>query len=75
VRYPSVAAVRRAFAADFRQAGVSALGALLPPSYAESCARKHPEMLRRVDELERALEGIPPLPWLADHYLLELVRR
>jgi SAM-dependent methyltransferase len=75
VRYPSIGAVRRAFSASFRQVDVSALGALLPPTYAESCARRHPELVARVDEVEQALEWVPPLPSLADHYLLELVRR
>jgi SAM-dependent methyltransferase len=75
VRYPTIGDVRRAFATSFRQAGVTALGALLPPSYAESCARRYPELVDRVDQLEQSLEWMPPLPWLADHYLIELVRR
>jgi SAM-dependent methyltransferase len=75
VRYPSIGTVRRAFATGFRQTGVSALGALLPPSYAESCARRYPELVGQVDEIEQALEWVPPLPWLADHYLMELARR
>jgi SAM-dependent methyltransferase len=75
VRYPTIGSVRRAFAASFRQVGVSGLGVLLPPTYAESCARRWPELVARVDEVEQALEWAPPLPWLADHFLLELVRR
>jgi hypothetical protein len=28
-----------------------------------------------MDSLERRFESVPPLPWLADHYLIELERR
>ena len=75
VRYPSLRAVRRAFRPEFRFAGARAVGALLPPSYAEGWARRHPALLRRLDAWERRLEAVPPLPWLADHVLVELVRR
>jgi len=53
---------------------VAALGALLPPSYAESWAGRHPRLIARLDLWERRLETVPPLPWLADHYLMELER-
>lgn len=74
VRYPSIRATRRAFAPAFRVRRVAALGALLPPTYAEEWARRHPALVRRLDTWERRLETVPPLPWLADHYLLEMVR-
>jgi SAM-dependent methyltransferase len=75
IRYPSVWAVRRAFAAAFRTRRVSAVGALVPPSYTESWAARHPRLLARLNDWERRLETLPPLPWLADHYLMELERR
>lgn len=74
VRYPSIRATRRAFAPAFRVRRVAALGALLPPTYAEEWARRHPALVRRLDTWERRLETVPPLPWLADHYLLEMER-
>lgn len=74
VRYPTPGAVRRAFAPAFSARGVTAVGALLPPTYAEGWAARHPRLLARLDRWERRLESLPPLPWLADHYLLELVR-
>ena len=74
VRYPTPGAVRRAFAPGFSARGVTAVGALLPPTYAEAWAGRHPRVLARLDRWERRLESLPPLPWLADHYLLELVR-
>jgi SAM-dependent methyltransferase len=75
IRYPTMGAVKRAFAPHFQPRRSVAVGALLPPSYAEPWARKHPRFLARLDRWERRFETVPPLPWLADHYLLELERR
>ena len=75
VRYPTISAVRRAFAPGFESAGVRALGVLLPPSYAEAWALRNPRLVGRLAALEQRLEAVPPFPWLADHYLLEMVRR
>lgn len=74
IRYPSIRALRRAFASGFRMRRVAALGALLPPPYTESWAARHPGMVDRLDRWERRLETLPPFPWLADHYLMELER-
>ena len=73
VRYPSIGEVRRAFAPRFVQR-VAAIGALVPPTYAEAWAARHPRLLAALDRWERRAETIPPLPWLADHYLIELER-
>lgn len=75
VRYPSIRSLRRAFDPRFRLLRVGAIGALLPPSYAEPWAVKHPRTVAWLDRWERRLENRPPLPWLADHYLAELERR
>lgn len=74
IHYPTVGALRRAFAPAFRLRRVSAVGALLPPSYAEGWARRHPRALALLAACERRIEVLPPLPWLADHYLVELER-
>jgi SAM-dependent methyltransferase len=74
IRYPSIGAVQRAVAPWFRLRRASAIGALLPPPYAEDWAARHPRLLDWLDRCERCLERFPPLPWLADHYLLELER-
>lgn len=75
VRYPTIRRLRSSFAPAFRMRRVAALGALLPPPYAESWAARHPRLIDRLDRWERRLETLPPLPWLADHYLMELERR
>jgi SAM-dependent methyltransferase len=74
IRYPSIGSVRRALSPDFRVLRVSAIGAVLPPPYTGARAERYPRLLERLDAWERRLETVPPLPWLADHYLLELER-
>jgi len=75
VRYPTPAALRRAFAPAFRPLRLSAVGALLPPTEWEPWAARHPRLLAALARWERRLETVPLLPWLSDHYLLELERR
>lgn len=75
IRYPSIRAMKRALEPEFKARRTAAIGALLPPSYAEPWAARHPRLLERLDRWERRWETLPPLPWLADHYLLELERR
>ena len=75
IRYPGIGAARRAFAPWFRPLRVSAVGALVPPPYAEAWARRHGRTVARLDHWERRMEHRFPLPWLADHYVLELERR
>lgn len=75
VRYPTAGRTRRLFGAGFRPLRTAALGALLPPPYAEEWARRRRGWVLRLDRWERRLETVFPLPALADHYLLELERR
>ncbi len=74
VRYPSIRALRRAFQPAFQLSRVAAIGTLVPPSYSEPWARKHPRAIAWLDHWERRLETVPPMPWLADHYLAEFER-
>jgi len=74
VRYPSIGRMRRAFAPHFVQRRVSAIGALVPPTFAEPWAGRHPRLLAALDRVERRAEAAWPLPWLADHVLIELER-
>lgn len=75
IRYHSIGQTRRAFAPHFVQRRVAAIGALAPPPFAEEWARSHPKWLAALDRCERRLETLWPLPWLADHYLIELERQ
>ncbi|MCY2990271.1 MAG: class I SAM-dependent methyltransferase [Planctomycetota bacterium] len=74
IHYPSIRRLRREFGPWFHARRTSALGALLPPPFMESWAGAHPQLLAHLEHWERRLERLPPLPWLADHYLLELER-
>lgn len=74
IRYPSVRAVRQHFALGFRFLRASAVGALLPPSYAESWAYKHPRFVKTLNRIERRFESHPVLTNLADHYVIEFER-
>jgi len=74
IHYPSIGTLRRAFSPAFRLRRASALGALLPPPFAEGWIGKYPRLLALLNRWERRLEACPPLPWLADHYVLELQR-
>lgn len=69
VRYPAPRELDAALRPAFRRTGLSALGALLPPTEAEGWAREHPDLLRALDTAERALEECAPLAHLADHYV------
>jgi len=75
IRYPTIGAMRRAFAPHFVKRRVAAIGALVPPTFAEAWAARHPRLLDALDRWERRVETLPPLPWLADHFLIEFERR
>jgi SAM-dependent methyltransferase len=75
IRYPSIRRVRNAFGREFRLLRASAVGALLPPPFTEQWARRHERWLDALDRIERRIEAVWPLPWLADHYVIELERR
>ncbi|HSR68310.1 MAG TPA: class I SAM-dependent methyltransferase [Acidobacteriota bacterium] len=75
IRYPSPGRLSRSFRPAFRTTRLSAVGALLPPPLmGEDWARRHPGLLKRLEHWERRLETLFPLPYLADHYLMELER-
>ncbi|MBV9441116.1 MAG: class I SAM-dependent methyltransferase [Acidobacteriaceae bacterium] len=75
IYYPSIRSMRRAFSPMFRLLRASALGALFPPPFAESFALRRLALCEKLYACERALENLPPLPSLADHYLLEFQRQ
>ena len=75
IRYPSARALRRTFDPWFVCERTWALGALVPPSYAEPLARRVPRLVRGLDRVERLTETWAPMVAIADHYVLELRRR
>lgn len=75
IRYPGLGAIREAFEGPFAFRRAYAIGALVPPSYAESLMSRAPRLLALLDRLERSLETRFPLPYLSDHVLVSLERR
>jgi SAM-dependent methyltransferase len=75
VRYPTPGHVTGVFRSGFLPRRVWALGALVPPPYANTWAEARRSLVDRLNRWERKVEGVPPVPWLADHYVLELERR
>jgi SAM-dependent methyltransferase len=75
IRYPSARATGRALAPWFEVRRCWALGALVPPSYAEPLAARAPRVLSLADRVERRIECWPGVAALADHYVLEVERR
>ncbi len=76
LRYPSVGAAGRAFrAAGFAVHARRGVGVLLPPPYTEPWAARHPRLIGALDRAERAVDRWPGAARVADHYVLELVRR
>ena len=69
--YPSVAAIRRAFAPEFRLVYFAGIGCCIPPSYVKGIGRRQLQMLETID---RRIAGIPLLRALSDHRLLILRR-
>ena len=71
VNYPTMAALRAAFAEDFRCERWTGVGLLVPPSY----VRLPGSMIAGCAAVDRLLAGIPVLRGMADHRLVLLVRR
>jgi ubiquinone/menaquinone biosynthesis C-methylase UbiE len=69
--YPSVAAIRRAFAPEFRLVHFAGIGCCIPPSYVQGIGRRQ---LQRLETIDRRIAGIPLLRALSDHRLLILRR-
>ncbi len=75
IYYPTPAQVQRVFDRQFHCARLGALGTLLPPPYTEGFWSPASRLIAMLERGERSLETLWPLPWLADHFLIELQRR
>jgi SAM-dependent methyltransferase len=74
IRYPTVRELRRAFSPAFDVTRVAALGAIMPPPFAEPWVARHPGLAGFCHRVERRVDTCWPLPWLADHVIVELKR-
>jgi 2-polyprenyl-3-methyl-5-hydroxy-6-metoxy-1,4-benzoquinol methylase len=74
VWYPTVSAMRCAFAPWFRLRSFRAVGLFVPPSYVEPWARKHQSVLACLEAMDRVFAAWPILRGIGDHVLLEFER-
>jgi ubiquinone/menaquinone biosynthesis C-methylase UbiE len=70
VYYPTVRAIRRSFAPDFRLHSQTGIGVAIPPSYLEPLARRHPMLLFMLRRIEGSLASLPGFRAVGDHILL-----
>ena len=74
VQYPSIRALKRTFAPEFRLRTVKAVGLFVPPSYAASWIERHPRWLKFAAKVDCLLTRCPGVRRLGDHVLLTLER-
>jgi SAM-dependent methyltransferase len=74
VWYPTSREIERALSPWFRLLSSRAVGLLVPPSYLEFWASKHPRAISRMADVDRALGDWPVLRGLGDHLLLRFER-
>jgi SAM-dependent methyltransferase len=74
VHYPSVRAIARTFAPEFRLTRLKGIGTLVPPSYVEASALRCPRLLKLGIKADKFLARCPGIRLLSDHVLLEFER-
>lgn len=74
VQYPSVRAMARMFAPEFRLLRLRGIGVTVPPSYVGAFARRFPRVLRAATRVDARVSGWPLLRCVADHILFEFQR-
>jgi ubiquinone/menaquinone biosynthesis C-methylase UbiE len=74
VSYPSVRDVKEAFAPYWRLAGRKAVGLAIPPTYAETWARRAPSAIQLLEKVENRISRWPILRNLGDHVVFEFER-
>jgi SAM-dependent methyltransferase len=72
--YPTPAELERTLAPYFAATRRSALGLVLPPSYASAWLERRPRALRSLVRVERAAQRWQAAAALADHYIFEARR-
>jgi ubiquinone/menaquinone biosynthesis C-methylase UbiE len=74
VHYPSVRLLARTFAPEFRLRSFKGIGVVVPPSYVESWAMRHPRLLQLCERADLCMGRCPGIRTLADHVLLRFQR-
>jgi ubiquinone/menaquinone biosynthesis C-methylase UbiE len=74
VRYYGVRSLTRIFAPSFRLRSWRGVGLMVPPSYVEPAASRHPTLLKLAERGDHLLARCPIIRGFADHILLKLER-
>lgn len=74
VHYPSVSSLARTFAPEFSLKSIQGIGIMVPPSYLEPWAQKHPRLLSACERLDSLIGDCPGIRVLGDHVLVRLQR-
>lgn len=74
VHYPTVGALARTFAPEFRLESVKGIGVAVPPSYLEPWAQRHPSLLQFCERADSLVGRCPGIRVLGDHVLVRLQR-
>jgi ubiquinone/menaquinone biosynthesis C-methylase UbiE len=69
VQYPTLRHLRKIFA-PFAMRSCTGIGIIVPPSYLEPWARKHPQLIGALSRIDRALCNLPVFRVIGDHMLL-----
>lgn len=70
VYYPTLRRICQSFAQDFRLDSCTGIGVVVPPSYLEAWARRHPRLFLLLRQLEELMASLPILRSTGDHVLL-----
>jgi SAM-dependent methyltransferase len=70
LQYPTVRELRQVFSNDFKLRCCRGVGILVPPSYAESWARRYPQLFSRLESIDRLVCDLPGLRVIGDHFLI-----
>jgi ubiquinone/menaquinone biosynthesis C-methylase UbiE len=72
--YPTIRQIKQAFAPWFDLRSVRAVGLLVPPSYLEFWASRHPGFIRSLGRMERSVGAWLLLRGFGDHVLLRFMK-
>lgn len=75
IRYPRVRSLARTFAPEFRLKSWKGIGVAVPPSYTESLVGRFPRTMRFATKADAIFGRCRGTRGLADHVLLEFVRK
>jgi ubiquinone/menaquinone biosynthesis C-methylase UbiE len=70
VQYPTVRELRQIFSGGFKLRSCRGVGIFVPPSYAESWARRYPQILGILESIDRLVCDLPGLRVIGDHFLV-----